>query len=62
VDALLANAGLTLKASERETLISGLNAGTLTRADVLLQIGASPAAAHSETGAAGAEGGGRANG
>jgi hypothetical protein len=38
VDALLANAGLTLKASEREALISGLNAGTLSRADVLRQI------------------------
>jgi hypothetical protein len=38
VDALYANAGLTLASAERERLISGLDAGTLTRSQVLLDL------------------------
>ena len=38
VDALYANAGVTLSASERDALVSGLNAGTLSRSQVLLQL------------------------
>ena len=38
VDTLLSNARLTLSAAERDALVNGLNAGTLTRAEVLRQI------------------------
>ena len=40
VDALLSSAGVTL--SSRQSMIDGLNAGTLTRAQVLRQIVESP--------------------
>ena len=43
VDALLKNAGLTLPAADRQSLIDGLNNGTLTRAQVLRQIVENPA-------------------
>ena len=38
VDALYANAGLQLSAAQREALVNGLNAGTLTRSRVLLDL------------------------
>ncbi|HKG15837.1 MAG TPA: DUF5666 domain-containing protein [Pyrinomonadaceae bacterium] len=42
VDALLANAHLTLTTAERDALISGLDSGALSRADVLRQIVENP--------------------
>ena len=38
VDALYRNAGLTLTTAQRDALVGGLNAGTLTRSDVLLGL------------------------